>query len=266
VDIHKPKPWRGFREFLKEYAIIVVGVLTALAFEQGVEWLHWRHQISEARAAIVEDQKRILGYIGGRDVVSPCISRRLNEVEAILDKASAEGRLPRLGDIGRPPREPWTMRGWEGIVSGQTLAHLSSDEATHFTAQAASLSYIRDARDAEIDAWSVLRSKRGPGRRLGDAEITSLRAALGRARSNAYRMRNTADQLGEMIVDSHVLTKAQIAAAWRIGFDMAAGGKSRICRPVTDLAEGLAEDQLLLRPPAAPDQSYDARTNPAVKR
>ena len=30
MDIHKPKPWHGFREFLKEYAIIVVGVLTAL--------------------------------------------------------------------------------------------------------------------------------------------------------------------------------------------------------------------------------------------
>ena len=42
MDIHKPKPWHGLREFLKEYLIIVVGVLTALAAEAGVEWLHWR--------------------------------------------------------------------------------------------------------------------------------------------------------------------------------------------------------------------------------
>ena len=27
MDIHKPKPWHGVREFLKEYVIIVVGVL-----------------------------------------------------------------------------------------------------------------------------------------------------------------------------------------------------------------------------------------------
>jgi hypothetical protein len=26
MDIHKPKPWPGVREFLKEYAIIVIGV------------------------------------------------------------------------------------------------------------------------------------------------------------------------------------------------------------------------------------------------
>jgi len=32
MDIHKPKPWHGLREFLKEYLIIVIGVLTALTF------------------------------------------------------------------------------------------------------------------------------------------------------------------------------------------------------------------------------------------
>ena len=34
MDIHKPKPWHGLREFLKEYLIIVIGVLTALTFVQ----------------------------------------------------------------------------------------------------------------------------------------------------------------------------------------------------------------------------------------
>jgi hypothetical protein len=31
MDINRPKPWRGLREFLKEHLIIVVGVLMALA-------------------------------------------------------------------------------------------------------------------------------------------------------------------------------------------------------------------------------------------
>jgi hypothetical protein len=52
MDIHKPKPWHGVREFLKEYLIIVVGVLTALAFEQTVEWLHVRADVGDARAAL----------------------------------------------------------------------------------------------------------------------------------------------------------------------------------------------------------------------
>jgi hypothetical protein len=43
MDIHKPKPWHGLREFLKEYVIIAVGVMTALGAEAVVENLHWRH-------------------------------------------------------------------------------------------------------------------------------------------------------------------------------------------------------------------------------
>jgi hypothetical protein len=58
VDIHKPKPWHGFREFLKEYLIIVVGVLTALAGEQLVEYLHTQHQVAEARQALRDELRR----------------------------------------------------------------------------------------------------------------------------------------------------------------------------------------------------------------
>ncbi len=50
MDIHKPKPWHGLREFLKEYVIIVVGVLTALGAQQVAEALHGRHVVHEAEA------------------------------------------------------------------------------------------------------------------------------------------------------------------------------------------------------------------------
>ena len=36
MDIHKPKPIRNWREFLKEVGIIVLGVSIALAGEQAV--------------------------------------------------------------------------------------------------------------------------------------------------------------------------------------------------------------------------------------
>ncbi len=55
MDIHKPKPWRSFREFLKEYLIIVVGVLTALGGEQVVEQLHNRAEVAEAREALLQE-------------------------------------------------------------------------------------------------------------------------------------------------------------------------------------------------------------------
>ena len=49
MDIHKPKPWHGGREFLKEFGTIVLGVLVALGAEQTVEWLHRQAEVREAR-------------------------------------------------------------------------------------------------------------------------------------------------------------------------------------------------------------------------
>jgi hypothetical protein len=52
MDIHKPKPWRGAREFAKEIGTILIGVLLALGAEQGVEWLHGQHEVAETRKAL----------------------------------------------------------------------------------------------------------------------------------------------------------------------------------------------------------------------
>jgi hypothetical protein len=60
MDIHKPKPWRGLREFLKEYLIIVVGVLTALAGEQIVESVHRHIEGAALRTDLHEESRQIL--------------------------------------------------------------------------------------------------------------------------------------------------------------------------------------------------------------
>ena len=64
MDIHKPKPWHGLREFLKEFGTIVLGVLVALGAEQAVEWSHHQSEVREARAAlrteVADDMMRAL--------------------------------------------------------------------------------------------------------------------------------------------------------------------------------------------------------------
>src|ERR1700759_1603280 len=72
MDIHKPKPWHGLREFLKEFGTIVLGVLVALGAEQAVEWLHWRHEAHVAREAIAFDLKRLVGGAAAQDNHTVC--------------------------------------------------------------------------------------------------------------------------------------------------------------------------------------------------
>jgi len=51
VDIHKPKPVHGWREFLSEIAVIVRGIALALIGEQIVEAIHWHHNVEASETA-----------------------------------------------------------------------------------------------------------------------------------------------------------------------------------------------------------------------
>ncbi|MBV9549482.1 MAG: hypothetical protein JO256_07395 [Alphaproteobacteria bacterium] len=92
MDIHKPKPFHDWREFLKEYAIIVLGVATALAAEQAVVILHDRAKAAEARANI---RAEIIGNLRAmelREGTEDCQARRMEEIDGLI-AASAAGKL-----------------------------------------------------------------------------------------------------------------------------------------------------------------------------
>src|ERR1700760_3923115 len=82
MDIHKPKPWHGVREFLKEYLIIVVGVLTALAGEQMVEWTHRAAEVREARASIHEEMAQDAAIAAYGIQEDTCLMPRLRDYDA----------------------------------------------------------------------------------------------------------------------------------------------------------------------------------------
>jgi hypothetical protein len=113
MDIHKPKPWHGVREFLKEYAIIVVGVLTALAAEQVAELAHVHNEVREARAALhaeMADDLRTLVLEAREDA---CYRERLAAIAAWAD-----GKSPKP-----PPGTGLLMSGvsssaWETAKAG----------------------------------------------------------------------------------------------------------------------------------------------------
>src|SRR5712675_2390978 len=93
MDIHKPKLVHNWRDFLKEVGIIVLGVSIALAAEQGVEWWHWRGEVSVAR-------KELQTEIAGLDrayvrhiALAPCVYKQMREATAILDSLQA-GKTP----------------------------------------------------------------------------------------------------------------------------------------------------------------------------
>ena len=220
MDLHKPKPWHGVREFLKEYVIIVVGVLTALGAEQGVEWLHWRHQAQVAREAIVFDLRRLIGAAATADAQSACVGTRLVELADILDQAEVTHRLPPLGFGGTPATPGWSLRSWTALTSSQTLAHMPNHEQLMLTGIESYAETLRARSLDELQQWAVLQSTVGPGRPISDAEIAALRTALNRAYSDALAAK-TSHQMSTLVAQSGYLSRQQLDASFDEGIKAA---------------------------------------------
>ena len=71
MDIHLPKPMHGWRAFIGEVGIIVLGVLIALGFGQLAETIHENTIASQARDAVRAEVREISGGWNIADSASP---------------------------------------------------------------------------------------------------------------------------------------------------------------------------------------------------
>lgn len=61
MEIHVPDhPVMTWKQFFVHMAIVVVGVLVAIALEQTVEWIHHRHQLHQLREALDGDARKAM--------------------------------------------------------------------------------------------------------------------------------------------------------------------------------------------------------------
>ena len=167
MDIHKPKPWHGVREFLKEYVIIVVGVLTALAAEQGVEWLHWRHVTEQVEANLRGGVSTNVGNAMTRVASTPCTSARVLELYKALASDDpmwrgttvpyfAQGVKPNLPLVIREPKGNYSRTPWEIAVAQGATTHLPPDKANLYARVYRSSAHIEDGQATEADLESRL--------------------------------------------------------------------------------------------------------------
>jgi hypothetical protein len=134
MDIHKPKPWHGVREFLKEYLIIVVGVLTALGAEQVVEALHWSHQTRNTELTLSAEIQESVDSVAERQALDACLRSQLVALRAAAvaggggsaiappTAAATSGRV--VGDLYQTPWRAWTSGSWSAAAASNSLNHV----------------------------------------------------------------------------------------------------------------------------------------------
>ena len=121
MHFHLPKPLHGWRAFVGEVGIIVVGVLIALGAEQLVETVHERHDVEQLRGALrgeLADDRARWEHIRAQD---QCTEQRLDALDKWVATAPADAALK---------HNPFGVMLWNMHSSAWDLAK-TSPAATH---------------------------------------------------------------------------------------------------------------------------------------
>lgn len=183
MHFHLPKPLHGWREFVGEVGIIVIGVLIALAFEAVVDDLQWRGKVREARTELRHEIGHNLALLDDRISEQPCVDRRLGELAIIITKASASGRLQPVGRISGADGYTFPVSVWESQMAAQTMTHFPAAQTAAISRVYRYIGSAHETNKAETAAWQTLRTMVGPGRPIDAASISRLIEALEVARS-----------------------------------------------------------------------------------
>ena len=180
------RPANGWRVFFGEVGVIVLGVLIALGIGVIADMVRWRLRAAEFGGAVRGEIAINAGVHEERALVQPCIARRLEQVDRLLRQARRTGRLPDIGEIGRPPVRPLTSDSWELASASEALLYFDQDEVKLFSIHYGQMASSDDQVHAEQEAWSTLRAiEQAPGP-ISDDLLSELTLVAARLRFQSY--------------------------------------------------------------------------------
>jgi hypothetical protein len=132
MEVHKAKLVTNWRELLKEWGIIVLGVLTALLAEQAVQSIQWQHKVDAA----IADMENELGSADGpqayvRMTMRDCIATRLNAIRKAVE-AGDRARTHSLVDTVWLPNQTYDSLARESATASDVASHMSPDRMLQF--------------------------------------------------------------------------------------------------------------------------------------
>ena len=140
---------RGWRKFGIEIATIVLGILIALGVDQVAQAARDARAAAEARETIRDEITVDITRVNDRGKAQACVDARLNELQATLDDAGADGSIERLGWIGRPPRWGIETQRWDAASQSGRTSLFKPDELARYGLLYTALTYFYDMENAE---------------------------------------------------------------------------------------------------------------------
>jgi hypothetical protein len=186
MDIHKPKPIHGWREFLKEVGIIVLSICIALAAEQIVEYFHWRSEVSIARTAIQAEMTTNNRFYARRIAIGPCVDRMVLEARGIIDSLEHKQAPKPFTVFHSGAGTLLSDSEWQSERSSQVLTHFPREELAIMGRYYAQLPQFTAWMNDESTGWSELAVLNNPPAGLSADAIARLRNTLERDKRLAF--------------------------------------------------------------------------------
>jgi hypothetical protein len=178
MHFHLPKPLHGWRAFVGEVAIIVLGVLIALGAEQAVQSIEWRQKVGAA----VADMNNELGSGDGpeayeRVALHNCIARHLDGLRASVERGDRlESR--KLIDRAWLPNRTWDSLAREAANTADVAAHMPHERMLQYRIAYEMVPDMQRLAEKELVDLGRLRALPASGGQLTSDEKLSEIAAI----------------------------------------------------------------------------------------
>jgi hypothetical protein len=159
MDIHLPKPLHGWREFIGEVGIIVLGVLIALGAEQVAEYFRQHAELREAEQAMTSELRDDdLPQAFARVSVNNCYS---GELDAIEDAVASGDRtkFQTLAKNYKPVFRTWDDEAWKAALASQVLVHSGSKRIIDWSTAYIQIGLLSQTALEEANQLSPLRAR-----------------------------------------------------------------------------------------------------------
>lgn len=187
MRVHGPKLFGDWREFGREYAIIVLGVLTALLAQQAAESLNWTQKV----AAAVADMDNELGSGDGpqayaRLAMHDCVAARLTNLRSAIEHGDRAAGVALIDTIWFPERT-YDSLAREAATASDVASHMPHQHMLQYRITYEVIPDMDRLADRELVDLSRLRALPRNG---GALETSEKLAAIGAI--EALRMDNDA--------------------------------------------------------------------------
>lgn len=152
MEVHS-KPVHSWRELLSEIGVIVIGVIIALAAEQAVETIHWRHKVADAELAMRRELSSDLAYAAGQMALKNCAGKYFDRVEDAI-RGHRQDTFRALAAMNPPfGPHPWVAESWTAAIGSEIPDHISREKLAAYAIAFRRVATERDLQFAMLDRY-----------------------------------------------------------------------------------------------------------------